>query len=348
MRIPNIDLLRTIAATGILYLHTHTISCKFYNTELFAGFYQVFSNLHRCVYLFFGLSSYLILRSFISIWNTEPSFNSSIGKYYRKRFIRIFPVYLLVNIVCFIALKVTKLWDITYVEGFASITYTYTIITGNLNPINPVFWSLETEIQFYIVFPIIYFLVRQYKPGKYLLFLYSIFSSLFLYGLWKSANLERSIFYHSIYFVFGILAYLVVTKWKDKIVLQKRSLTIVFFTSIIALFAIEIPSHVQNVVNSFLIAVILITGVKLSQISSKAKINDFISGLANSSYSLYLIHYPVLYVLILAFKYLNIGNPFAQYVIIPCLTVISAHLFYLKVEKVLNLSISKFNNQASK
>jgi peptidoglycan/LPS O-acetylase OafA/YrhL len=120
------------------------------------------------VYLFFMLSGYLI-HSIYFRSNIKPF------SFYKKRILRIYPLYLVTLTMFFLVFHKYEnvnmkdyLFHFFFIHNFDQETY-YSI--------NPSFWSLAIEVQFYLFFPIINF----FSHKKHLIF-YLFIASLFFSG----------------------------------------------------------------------------------------------------------------------------------------------------------------------
>jgi peptidoglycan/LPS O-acetylase OafA/YrhL len=122
------------------------------------------------VVVFFLIAGYVMTHSF------EANFGNSltnIRAFYLDRFFRIYPLYLL-SLVLIVGFVAVSGYGTLYLDA-RSVLVNLTVFPLNhhRNIINPVTWSLGTELQFYVLLP---FLVR-FRTFKYLLlpFSYAIF-----------------------------------------------------------------------------------------------------------------------------------------------------------------------------
>ncbi len=110
------------------------------------------------VWLFFILSGYLIGSGFADrryTWNW-----ASLGRFYRNRWLRIFPLYLFVGVVSFGIHQILgdlhlSVWELVRELLMLKLRHDYQL--------NGVFWTLGIEVQFYLVAPILIFL-QLYSP----------------------------------------------------------------------------------------------------------------------------------------------------------------------------------------
>ena len=106
------------------------------------------------VHLFFVLSGYLIFQPYLrSMSGTRPF--PSIGRFYARRFLRIYPPYA-VSLIAFIALRYATRTNVPSAHNIllhALMSFNY-ITHINFFSINPVFWSLAIEAQFYLILPL--------------------------------------------------------------------------------------------------------------------------------------------------------------------------------------------------
>lgn len=105
------------------------------------------------VYLFFIISGFILSLPF-GVERLKNGRAVLLGRYYRRRFTRLEPPYVLLMIIFFFVLIVKQGYVGEQLNHlFASLTYTHGLIFGTSSTINPVAWSLEVEVQFYLIAP---------------------------------------------------------------------------------------------------------------------------------------------------------------------------------------------------
>ncbi|MDJ0795902.1 MAG: acyltransferase [Calothrix sp. MO_167.B12] len=115
----------------------------------------LFSHGPVAVWVFFVLSGYLMGKAFYSgryIANVSGTIN-----FWRNRILRIFPLYYFVALILIILVYTDYLKLSNWGYLLRVLTFTYNpYIGGQALQFNIPFWSLSTEVQFYIVIPVIY------------------------------------------------------------------------------------------------------------------------------------------------------------------------------------------------
>ena len=169
---PEIDGLRAIAVIAVILYHAQ-ISKFFYGG-------------HVGVDIFFVISGYLITSIiFKELLNTN-SFNFKY--FFERRIRRILPVLFTMKLAvipfALILLPPSRLIEFSmsvfYSLGFISNIYfyytglQYEALEGLFVPLLHT-WSLSVEEQFYLLFPILFFIIFKYLNNKIILFLTSIF-----------------------------------------------------------------------------------------------------------------------------------------------------------------------------
>lgn len=112
------------------------------------------------VFLFFAISGFVLALPFgKSVLQNRPAV--PLKPYYFRRLTRIEPPYLIWMTVFAAVLlaKGTYVWSEMLPHWLATVTYTHNLIYHDYTRINPVAWSLEVEIQFYLIAP---FLANAY------------------------------------------------------------------------------------------------------------------------------------------------------------------------------------------
>jgi peptidoglycan/LPS O-acetylase OafA/YrhL len=106
------------------------------------------------VYIFFVISGFILAVPFAA-HKLKGSRPVKLLDYYWRRVTRLEPTYIIwcsILFVLFVFVKHTTFGSYL-LEYLATITYTHTFFYNQWSPINPVTWTLEIEIQFYILAP---------------------------------------------------------------------------------------------------------------------------------------------------------------------------------------------------
>ena len=162
------------------------------------------------VHLFFVLSGFILALPFLrraSAGAPPPSWQS----YYRRRLIRIEPPYLICLLV-YLVIKVARHGSLAELlpHFLASATYLHGILFQRESVINGVAWSLEVEVQFYLLVPLLMKGLRVRNPrwrrGGLLvaILLCSLFSQLVVYP-YTPRVVHLSLLNYAHYFLAGIL-----------------------------------------------------------------------------------------------------------------------------------------------
>ncbi|MEO1418953.1 MAG: acyltransferase [Bacteroidota bacterium] len=151
---PQLDGLRTIAV--VMVMMAHWLPYRWLS-EL--GFGPL------GVYLFFVLSGFLITRILLQSKKQLDQKQSTVGQqlktFYMRRILRIFPMYYLLIGITYLFTPSTRpglWWNLTYTSNF------YLIDKGDWAGPMSHYWSLAVEEQFYLIWPLLLFLI----PHRYL------------------------------------------------------------------------------------------------------------------------------------------------------------------------------------
>jgi len=168
--IPEVDGLRFVAIMSVFIYHfTQLVVEKNRFTyhdskESYRAFYQLSGHGNRGVELFFMISGFILAMPFAKQYLLGGK-RIAIKEYFFRRITRIEPPYIVSLVICFIA-KVYIARSETFSQliphFFASVFYIHNFIYGrnSLPLVNGVAWSLEIEVQFYLLAP---FLFRMFS-----------------------------------------------------------------------------------------------------------------------------------------------------------------------------------------
>jgi peptidoglycan/LPS O-acetylase OafA/YrhL len=119
---------------------------------------------HRGVYLFFTISGFILAMPFAR-HHLQGGKKVKLGSYFRRRITRLEPPYILALLLRFPLVYLVKRTAIVALalHLLASLLYVHNIVYAEYSTINPPAWSLEVEIQFYILAPLLsaIFLIRR-------------------------------------------------------------------------------------------------------------------------------------------------------------------------------------------
>lgn len=120
----------------------------------------MFSHGAIAVWIFFVLSGYLMGKVFYTKRYTLDI--TGVIKFWRNRALRIFPLYYFAVLILsiFVYPEILKFSSWGYLLRICTFTY-HPYISFEVVKFNDVFWSLSTEVQFYLIVPFIYSLIQN-------------------------------------------------------------------------------------------------------------------------------------------------------------------------------------------
>jgi len=339
--IAEIDGFRFYAIMTVLLLHMNT---NFKRVFPFGIAHYNKSGLDKFLTLQgIGVDFFFIISGFILTLPLVNSFEKfSYKKFLIRRITRLEPPFVICILVLFclqIAVGYLPFRD-NVPHLLATLTYSHFLIYGVWSPINPVTWSLETEFQFYLVAPLLAWLYFQ-KSGNYAVAA-AIVSILLLYFLdvlfndqIAALHLSHSIVIYGGYFLSGILLAYLYKKKPGMFALSGRWNYLIPFPFLL-IYCFH--SEVYNVPLLQLCGLILlfISGFR-APILNKFFKNQFISSIGGMCYSIYLLHYSMIYILFALFaKFMVIssyGMMFLLFSFTLVIIIVAVAMFYLLFEK---------------
>jgi len=160
----NFDLLRILAATQVLYFHT------LFHLEIKAPSWSLVFEHIPGVPVFFVISGYLV--------STSYERSESLTRYFRNRFLRIYPglwVCLVLTVIVMLACGLDFLhfgavaWIVAQMVG---LIYTPSFLAGfGFGSYNGSLWTIPVELQFYCVVPLVYLLARRVQSPNLVFFM---------------------------------------------------------------------------------------------------------------------------------------------------------------------------------
>lgn len=296
------------------------------------------------VYIFFTISGFILGLPFAEQY-LKGGREVSLKKYFWRRLTRLEPPYILVITGVTIFLIVFGYYKTEYIlpHFFASIFYVHSIIYQEWTFINPPVWTLEIEVQFYILAPflaIIFFKTKSLLLRRIILVggLVIIILLQHYFGILHGPT-WLTILGHIQYFLLGfILADIYVNEWRNGI--QKKGIynyiSILAFLVLIFSWSWDYLLLNRIIFTSFL--VVLFYSVFRATWINKLITLPWITAIGGMCYTIYLIHLPIMEFLIKYTSAVSLTNSYTinfivQFLLVAPVLMIFSILFFLAVEK---------------
>lgn len=204
-----LEISRGIAALLVVFHHASLGSVHFLDNKIFSSF---FGFGHHGVDFFFVLSGFIIYY----IHSKDSNDIDSIKKYFIKRVIRIYPMFLLISTVLLGAYLLFPSMSAGERENaltFSRVVYSFLLLPSEAKPILSVSWTLIHEMFFYIVFIIL--IINK----KFALYLFSVWAILIVfYNLFFEGTFPFSFYLssHNIEFLLGIIVAYVYLNYSNR------------------------------------------------------------------------------------------------------------------------------------
>jgi peptidoglycan/LPS O-acetylase OafA/YrhL len=349
---PNLNGLRSIAAFLVIIHHIEQMKSmsnidSYWGTVPFIGIIGKLG-----VILFFDLSGFLITYLLLA---EELSFKTiSIRKFYIRRMLRIWPLYFLILILAFGILPNISLFtlpgfgkDVVYSNLILKL-FLYAIFFPNLAlslfgivPYASHTWSIGTEEQFYLVWPVI---LKYLKKHRIILMLVIIFFYL-LFAKFLNTPYSDFLPYKNVVKEFWLSfnidcmaiggIYSIILFQKNKFIDVLTNKYLFYFTILLVIFlmikGVFIP-YIHYEFYSVLFGIIILNFAYNKKIDISLE-NKILNYLGNISYGLYMYHLIGISLAISISIAINVRSNYVIYPLSFILTIIMAGLSYKYYEK---------------
>jgi peptidoglycan/LPS O-acetylase OafA/YrhL len=306
------------------------------------------------VELFFIISGFILAYPFASHFLLDKR-RVALKQYFFRRVTRLEPPYFICMIVLYLVLVLVKGENagVLLPHLGASLLYIHNVVFGTESLINNVAWSLEIEIQFYLLVPLLsrLFAIRNVMWRRSVIVGLGIVS-IICAGMFlpPEHRLHNSIFRFLQFFLIGfLLADIYLVDWKEKPLLHWRW-DIVSLLGWPLLFVVwnyagemhtVFPISQTPLVPAFVFpasALFLYVAVFRGPLTNRVMTNPWITTIGGMCYTIYLFHNQVLSLLIwmtkgLVFTSDYTVNVLMQFVIISPPLLAATGLYFLLIEK---------------
>lgn len=350
--LPEIDGFRFFAIGTVLLYHLNT-----HFSRTIAGidetvtaqgnlFIEAVSRGSLGVDVFFAISGFILALPFARqrLFNEKPV---SLKNYYIRRLTRLEPPYV-ISLILLLFVHVLILhenFQSIFPNFLASLFYVHSLVYDAWSKINPVAWSLEVEVQFYVLAPLlaVFFSIKNPAWRRMILIMVIIVSALhanFNYQMIASLHLRKSLFMHLHQFLIGFLfADIFLTSWKETLKHKSFLFDIIGLIALGLLFVYNVPFDAgADIIFAGCVFISFVALFKGRLINSFFT-NPWVVIIGGMCYSIYLLHYAMIalfmkYSIVLfvpAWGY--VGNYLIQAVIIVPVVIMISAIFFTLIEK---------------
>jgi len=297
-----IDLLRALAALGVFTYHMHlgALLAKYSGIHLIA--YMDALGAFYAVPLFFLISGYCIHASNIKYIKANVAL--PLKEYYLRRFLRIYPPYLFALL---FALGINYIASGTYKPSLTDFIVHLFSLQGftvpYFNSINVVLWTISVELAFYAIYPLFYYVRFKYNLN-YALLLTLIVSciSIAYFQINGSINIAQRFCVFNLWFAWCCGAFLADKKMLNHGDLKQPVYLVLYFVVLVIFAGLKyFPNGLFIISDQF--SILLWAAPMMFIISKEDWLrqhkNTWVirigAAIGLSSYSLYLLHEPLIY-----------------------------------------------------
>ena len=334
--IPQIDGLRFVAILSVVLFHLYA-SLNHDGAILNSGFNPVNIGIlsKRGVELFFVISGFILGVPFASSYLLgAPKIN--LKQYFLRRVTRLEPPYILSLLfwaaILFVVARQSGREILPHL--LASMAYLHNLIYNSDSTINVVAWSLEVEVQFYVLVPLLagIFAIGDARVRRSVIVILMLASAV-LGGQLVHTRLQASVLYYLPLFLAGfLLCDLYVTRrdWKASWAWDAAALCgwpLVWYLS---------PAW-SHILLPFIIVVLYLAAFR-GRLCSKLFSNPMITDIGGMCYSLYLFHFLIISSVCRISKPVHFGHNFWAYYLLQAVIVLPVVLilcgaFFLLIER---------------
>jgi peptidoglycan/LPS O-acetylase OafA/YrhL len=334
-----IDSLRGFAIMLVLLVHTSQLVNRAHFSDRFISFLE---NGQLGVQLFYLVSAFTLMLSCQSR-EGEADFTK---KFFIRRFFRIAPLYYLATVYYtferYLGFDIThfneNLQHIPYVKLVTGVFFVNGFYPTTINSYVPGGWSIAIEMTFYLLLPFLFHRIRQLTQGVYVLFfsilLASVFSVITKHPFFDRGGFPMFNFVNQIpIFCLGIVAYFIFKDGWNQI--KSKDYLLIAFLFFLACY-LPLPYYLPYSMFFFF----LLLG--LAQKSSILFVNGITVQIGKLSFSIYLVHFAVLYwsshiydlrTLVWDNALMYYLSYFLFYIVILFVSVLISYVTYTLVEK---------------
>jgi peptidoglycan/LPS O-acetylase OafA/YrhL len=339
--LPEIDGLRFVAIATVFVIHviayTFGANPSLQSSSWLSSNYE---NLARGVPLFFVISGFVIAMPFVKRVKKGEG-QVSLKYFYLRRLTRLEPPFVIAMLLTYASLVLVhhSLALALLPHLLATCTYTHTLIYGSKSPIAFITWSLEIEVQFYLIAPLIMTILNLRPWTKRFTLGALAGASIGVQTMIASSHpvAASSLIGYLPFFIAGIIVCdLAISDdfWQNQ---RSHRWDATGILAIIGAYSIPNPAFWGNAAMSILFGISVLAVFRGRVLANIVSLR-WLTAIGGMCYTIYLLHVPLIYLCGHATRHALIGhnlgtNVGIQLLLLPLPVLIACFLFFLAVEK---------------
>ncbi|MGO8035800.1 acyltransferase family protein [Rhizobium leguminosarum] len=276
----------------------------------------------EAVGLFFALSGFLMAH----LYGSRPVTRGNVLDFLVSRFARIYPVYLAAVV---LVAMLSIMQDLDFVQPIVSGTdfVRHIVLLGS----SGVFWSIPPEIQFYLLFPVLWLCLAQ--PRRYSGMIVGLTVVVVVDGLVELPGPGILLVSKLPYFLFGALAGMMHSHWNSWIPSALTGISTLFLLAVFFVYRHILPGfspEFWGLQSAVAAAVIVALVARQPPIAARVLATAPMRFFGKISFSLYLFHVPIMFLARLTFDAM-MPEP-ALIVVTLCIAVVGAWFIHETIE----------------
>jgi len=337
-----VQVLRGVASLLVVFFHTTINSREIFGKDFCFNFF-LFGG--AGVDIFFVLSGFIITYTCArSITHTDK-----LLPFLRRRFVRIFPTYwIIITIFILIQLVLPSFYKTHYDFHTSNLVGTLFLLPGH-TMVNGVSWTLSYELFFYLLFSIGFLL-----PNKKIAFVLSMLYALAIIGIaiagysFEPGNKWPFLctFPMNVEFFMGVLAAALIPRIPQGSASPLLIIGVLLFLGG-GIFTDQNLQLLPNVFNRVIIfgipSFFIIIGLVKMELSKHINVHNILLSLGEASYSLYLLHLPIIVACMRFIAKFDLRNNFILHTLLFLMIMIiccASILFFKWIEKPIIAKLS--------
>jgi len=348
--IPEIDGLRFLAIISVVIFHLRTNLLRTTPFKLSLGdfsqtIFDFISNGGFGVNVFFGISGFILAIPFAK-QHLESGRTVNLKSYYLRRLTRLEPPYIITMTIFLFAIVLmqNKSFHDMLPNYFASLIYSHFFIYGEWSVINPVAWSLETEVQFYLLAPL-FFLIFKVRDKNFrqaiivmAMVIFTVLTFIF-HDIFVKYHLYKSILVYLPYFTVGVLfADIYLIYLRNNVEKKSYIWDLIGIAATITMFSINANNNPLSTMISLVCVVLVFFTAFKGKLLNRFYTLKFIYTTGGMCYTIYLLHYAFIAVIMSFTSRIGSNGDFIINFMIQCVIILPllflvSSIFFVLFEK---------------